>query len=138
MIHKKSLIQQPRPHPVGISCQNLESIDDLIADGSVVMSMDYGEEMKTSSEKIRKKEIGDSITESFTFSMNEIQVDGISHDSITSTARNDCFIRKNPGRRTDLGLVDVKCFSWAGPECENENNEDDDLVQFIGRKGGLI
>ena len=49
------------------------------------------------------------------------------------------IIRTNKGRRSDLGSVGPRCFSWAGSELHRENWEEENMMtHLVGRKGGMV
>jgi len=128
-----------------LSVPNLESIDDLVADGAVVVSETFNEEIK--SEKINERRHNDASFEDRDVEFNTteaLMVQLKAEQSVMSRwdkglrVRGDTILRCTPGRRSDLGSVGTRCLSWSGPESENETRMGESLAHLVGRKGGMV
>ena len=134
-----------------LSVPNLENVEELVADGSVVASEVFIEESKqerleTENERRHKNlAIGDDDSDkvSFYFYPTDSLIRRLKDKhsimpKISAMSRGDTILRCNPGRRSDLGSVGPKCFSWSGPQSENEAKVGESLAHLVGRKGGMV
>eukprot|EP00092_Neocalanus_flemingeri_P067168 GFUD01081928.1.p1 GENE.GFUD01081928.1~~GFUD01081928.1.p1 ORF type:complete len:252 (-),score=63.04 GFUD01081928.1:84-752(-) len=125
---------------VALSVPNLENIEELVADGTIVSS----ETFNTENEEERTEFIyggrhDEASTEEQSL-ITQLRADQclMSGWSNGPRMRGDTILRCNPGRRSDLGSVGPKCLSWSGPQSENEAKFDQSLAHLVGRKGGMV
>jgi len=126
-----------------LSVPNLESIDDLVADGAVVVSEAFNEqneeekiiERRHNETSIEEPDVEFDATESLIL---QLKAEHSVMSMWDSGLRGDTVLRYNPGRRSDLGSVGTRCLSWSGPESENETRVGQSLAHLVGRKGGMV
>ena len=126
-----------------ISVPNLENIEELVADGTVVASDEFLEEagrqnIEGQTPELHSEEKNDRIPFYF-YPTNSLVRQIKSRQRPPSTfevGQNETTVlRGNPGRRADLGSVGQKCFSWSGAPTDTEG---DNMGFMVGRKGGMI
>ena len=136
-----------------LSVPNLENVEELVADGSLVASEVFIEESKQEQTKIENlgRHLNSAAVEDdsdkipFYFYPTESLIRQLMEKhsvmpkmNMRAMSRGDTILRCNPGRRSDLGSVGPKCFSWSGPESENEARVGESLAHLVGRKGGMV
>ena len=50
--------------------------------------------------------------------------------------QEDTVMRTTRGRRSDLGSVGPRCFSWAGPALDREDKVDEKIDVILGSQEG--
>ena len=134
---------------------NLENIEELVADGTVVASEMFNVENEqeprgrhnvTSMEEYNdESHLKELDKDHVNFNPRDSLILQLKYDQSVMSRwntgarrRGDTILRCNPGRRSDLGSVGPKCLSWSGPQSENEANIGQSLAHLVGRKGGMV
>ena len=134
------------------SVHNLENVEELVADGSVVAGAAFIEESKQkhaeteNQRRLAKTSVEDEANEkiSFYFYPSGSLLKTLTEKQNLIQRRSpmtqgDTIMRTTRGRRSDLGSVGPRCFSWAGPGLDREDKVDENwLTCLAGRKGGMV
>eukprot|EP00092_Neocalanus_flemingeri_P008833 GFUD01009507.1.p1 GENE.GFUD01009507.1~~GFUD01009507.1.p1 ORF type:complete len:239 (-),score=62.83 GFUD01009507.1:84-800(-) len=141
---------------VALSVPNLENIEELVADGTIVSSETFNTENEEERTEFiyggRHDEASTEERDDESYNMNKVDcypaeslITQLRADQCLMSGwsngprmRGDTILRCNPGRRSDLGSVGPKCLSWSGPQSENEAKFDQSLAHLVGRKGGMV
>jgi len=131
-----------------LSVSNLETIEALIADGTVVASdtfnmkdkqIDGGRHDETSvTECGNKVSDREPVKEQYFRPVHLTSPNFLMPHTIGPIPETHTILRCAPGRRSDLGSVGSRFLSWSGPQSENEEAVVQSLAHLVGRKGGMV